>query len=79
MLAAFRRWIGDHSDEFMLVASAAEARAARASGKLGICFDIEGMTVLEDNPELVTLYSDLGVRWMLPVYNRAQLTGRRLS
>jgi membrane dipeptidase len=75
MLAAFRRWIGDHSDEFMLVASAAEARAARASGKLGICFDIEGMTVLEDNPELVTLYSDLGVRWMLPVYNRANSLG----
>jgi len=47
VLAAFRAWVNDHPEHYVLIGSAAEARQAKASGRLGVCFDIEGMTGLE--------------------------------
>lgn len=69
MLATFRQWIAGHGDWVQLVATAADAERCRATGKLGLCFDIEGMNALDGNLDLVRLYYDLGVRWMLLAYN----------
>ena len=75
MLALFRDWIARHADRLCLVTSVEGARAAKKAGKLGICFDIEGMDAVADQPNLVRLYYDLGVRWMLITYNRANAAG----
>jgi len=69
MLTAFRGWLAERPNEFMLVATASDARLAKSSGKLGVCFDIEGMSALDQNVDKVRLFYDLGVRWMLSAYN----------
>lgn len=75
MLATFRHWIADRPDRFVLAGTAKAVEQARADGKLAICFDIEGMNALDGNVDLVSLYYDLGVRWMLPAYNLASPAG----
>jgi membrane dipeptidase len=75
MLAAFRSWLAQRPDEFMLVATAGDARRAHAAGKLGVCFDIEGMSALDGNLDMVRLFYDLGVRWMLTAYNHRNAAG----
>jgi membrane dipeptidase len=69
MLAHFRRWAGAHADECMLIHSVADVRQAKATGKLGVSFDIEGGCALAGQLSMVQLYYDLGVRWMLIAYN----------
>jgi membrane dipeptidase len=75
MLSCFRRWITARADEYMLIHTAADAEAARDSGRLGICFDIEGMDALDGDPDKVRTFYDSGVRWMLATYNRSNLAG----
>lgn len=75
VLAHFRDWLARHAERYSLVRTTAEAREAKAQGKLGVCFDIEGMNALGGQADLVPLYYDLGVRWMLIAYNRANGAG----
>jgi membrane dipeptidase len=71
MLATFRRWVRQHPETLTLVGTAADVVQAKQEKRLGICFDIEGMSALEGRIEMVSLYYDLGVRWMLGTYNIA--------
>lgn len=75
MLAALRAWIADHPEDYVLAGTAAQIAAARAGGRMAILFDIEGMGAVDDQPDLVRLYYDLGVRWMLVAYNRNNRAG----
>ena len=75
MIAQFRRWIGLHSDQYHLVQSVEDVHLVRGSGRLGICFDIEGGNSLNADAGLVQLYYDLGIRWMLMAYNQNNLLG----
>lgn len=75
MLATFRRWIEQNADRFALGLSVKDILRTRAQAKLSVCFDIEGMNALDGNPDMVSLYYDLGVRWMLGVYNVANAAG----
>jgi membrane dipeptidase len=75
MLASFRRWLSKRPAEYLLVETADDLDRARSTGKLGVLFDIEGGCALGDNLSMVQLYYDLGVRWMLPAYNRANSLG----
>jgi membrane dipeptidase len=75
MLATFRRWISQHSDTVFSVATARDAVRAASAGKLGICFDIEGTAVLDGEIDMIQLYYDLGVRWMLTAYNHGNAAG----
>lgn len=76
MLAHFRRWIECHSEHFMLVDTAADIMVARTSGRLGVCFDIEGASCLDDGDlGLISLFHRLGVRWMLLAYNAGNRAG----
>lgn len=68
-VAAMRRWISRHADEYRLLHSAADLQDCREDGRLGVCFDIEGGTALNGQLPMVQLYYDLGVRWMLLAYN----------
>lgn len=68
-LAAYRRWIADHSDTYMLVGSLDEIETARQSGRFAMSFDIEGMNALGGDVNMVAVYHALGVRQMLFAYN----------
>lgn len=75
MLGALRHWIGARPDRYMVLEHAGNVRQAKDLGKLGICFDIEGMDALGGQASLVEVYYSLGVRWMLVAYNLANLAG----
>jgi microsomal dipeptidase-like Zn-dependent dipeptidase len=55
---------------YLLGRTAADLRAAKASGRLA-CMDVEGVQALGPQVSLVEFFYDIGVRWMLMVYNRA--------
>lgn len=75
MLAHFRRWLLARPDEYFLVETAGDVERAASNGKLGVFFDIEGANAVEDQPSLVQLYYDLGVRWMSLAYNLPNRVG----
>lgn len=75
MFAAFRRWLRMQSS-YALIEKVSDIENARAQGKLGIVFDIEGMVPLDKGDHgLVELFYDLGARWMLIAYNRNNAAG----
>lgn len=76
MAAAFRRWVARNSDRYQMVGSVEDIDAARAAGRLGLFFDVEGMAPLDEGDHgMVELLYDLGVRWMLVAYNRNNAAG----
>lgn len=75
MLAFLRSWVRARPDQFALVTRVEDVDALAASGRLGICFDLEGLHGVGDRVELVSLLYDLGVRWALLAYNRGNLAG----
>ncbi|MEX1148183.1 MAG: membrane dipeptidase [Sphingomonadales bacterium] len=74
-LAYFRAWISKNSDSYVVPHTVQDIRDARAAGKLSVVFDIEGMLAVDDEPALVQMYYDLGVKWMLIAYNRNNKAG----
>lgn len=75
MLAHFRRWIAARGDRFVLIESVGDIERARQTKRLAIGFDIEGANGIADQISLISLYYDLGVRWMLMAYNRNNRVG----
>lgn len=75
VLAAFRAWLKDRPDEFQLIDTVDDIEQARRQGKLAVAFDMEGANGIADQPSLLGLYYDLGVRWMLMAYNRHNRVG----
>lgn len=75
MIAHFRHWIRQRPDKYILLDSVADIEDARATGRLAIGFDIEGANGIADQLSLISLYYDLGVRWMLMAYNRNNRVG----
>ena len=74
-IAWFRHWLSQHGDEFALVESMVEVKAAKAAGKLAVAFDLEGSKMLLEDVAMVEVYRDLGVRQMHLVYNRNNSVG----
>lgn len=74
-LAAMRHWLLAHRQDYLLVETVDDIEAARAQGRLGVAFDIEGANAIGDQLSLIELYHALGVRWMLLAYNRNNLAG----
>jgi membrane dipeptidase len=70
-----RRWIAMRPDKYRLVQTVGDVHRCKADAKLGICFDVEGMSPVQDNPSLVQTFYELGVRWMLIAYNRNNRAG----
>ncbi len=75
VIATFRHWIKQHSNDYILVETTDDIERAVAEQKLGVCFDLEGGCVLADQLSMVELYYDLGARWMLIAYNRNNTLG----
>jgi membrane dipeptidase len=74
-LGSLRHWVKARPDEYLLLNSADDVEQAHATGRLAVGFDIEGANAVADQPSLVSLYYDLGVRWMLLAYNRNNRVG----
>ncbi len=75
MIAAMRRWLLARPGDYVLLEAASDVERARESGRLAVGFDIEGANAIGDQPSLVQLYYDLGVRWMLLAYNHNNAVG----
>jgi membrane dipeptidase len=74
-LARLRQWVRARPDLFVEALTTADIRRAHAEGKLAIGYDIEGMAPIQDELALISLFYDLGVRWMLIAYNRTNRIG----
>ncbi|HEY3047909.1 MAG TPA: membrane dipeptidase [Polaromonas sp.] len=70
VIAAFRANIAEQPGRFRLVSSVAEIKKAAAAGVLAVGFDLEGAMPLLEQPDMVALYRDLGVRQIHFAYNR---------
>lgn len=75
ILSFMRQWIAQRPDMYRLLSSVEDVRRCKASAKLGIVFDIEGMGLVKDDLSLVQTFYELGVRWMLVAYNRNNAAG----
>jgi membrane dipeptidase len=75
MLSSYRSWVKSHPDELILIESYDDIRRAKETGRLGICFDLEGLATLGGQLDLIDLYYDLGVRWSLIAYNKTNAVG----
>jgi membrane dipeptidase len=73
--ASIRHFVQQHSSEYLLGLSTVDIRAARQSGRLAVCLDVEGVYALGAQLSLVEFLYQIGVRWMLMVYNRRNLAG----
>ncbi|WP_024676282.1 dipeptidase [Pseudomonas syringae] len=69
VIAGFRQWLIKHPENFMLAGTLADLQRARVQDKLAVSFDLEGSNMLLQDPAMVRLYADLGVRQMLLAYN----------
>ncbi len=74
-LADMRHWLKARPDEYVLIDTPDDVERARATGRLAVGFDIEGANAIADQPSLVQMYYDLGVRWMLLAYNQNNRVG----
>jgi membrane dipeptidase len=74
-LASLRHWLKARPEQYILLNQPDDAKRARATGRLAVGFDIEGANAIGDQINLIELYYDLGVRWMLLAYNRNNRTG----
>jgi membrane dipeptidase len=68
-LAAYRSWILERSERFVLASSIEDIKMAKSSNRLALSFDIEGMNALNNDINMVGVYHALGVRQMLFAYN----------
>lgn len=75
VLAHFRHYVQRHPGRYMLIDTVADIHEAKRSGRLGVCFDLEGTCALGDQVSMVDLFYRLGVKWMLMAYNRNNSVG----
>ncbi len=73
--ASIRHFVKANPGDYVLGTTPAALREAKASGRLAVCMDVEGVFALGPQVTLVEFLYDLGVRWMLMVYNRRNLAG----
>jgi membrane dipeptidase len=66
---SYARQLEEMPDTAVLARTLEDVRAAQASGKIAVGFDIEGANALNGDLAMVSHYHDLGVRQMLLAYN----------
>ncbi|USX28803.1 dipeptidase [Oxalobacteraceae bacterium OTU3CINTB1] len=70
VIAGYRATIAAEPERYTLVSSVDDIIKAAADGRMAITFDLEGAMPLLDQPEMVALYAELGVRQIHLAYNR---------
>lgn len=67
--------ISSRSDVMMQVLTAADARAAKARGRVGVAFDVQGTNEIGNDAGNVARLKDLGIRTVQLTYNLKTATG----
>lgn len=75
VIAGFRHWLSQNGDRYIPLGTVEDISIARQEGKLAVGFNIEGCCAIDEQLSLISLYYDLGVRWMLMAYNQNNLAG----
>jgi membrane dipeptidase len=70
VIAGYRATIAANPERYVLVSSVDDIIQAAADGRIAITFDLEGAMPLLEQPEMVALYAQLGVRQIHFAYNR---------
>ena len=70
VIASFRAQILTQPETWSLVHTTHDIHAARQKGCLAVAFDLEGSIMLQDMPEMLEVFSTLGVRQIHFAYNR---------
>jgi membrane dipeptidase len=70
VIAGYRATIEADPERYVLVSSVDDIIQAAADGRIAITFDLEGSMPLLDQPDMVALYAQLGVRQIHFAYNR---------
>ncbi len=68
-LAAYRRYVLQNAEDFVLAAKVDDIHWAQRAGKLAVSFDIEGTNALDGELDRIDVFHALGVRQMLFAYN----------
>jgi membrane dipeptidase len=74
-IASWDSIIAFHGGLLAKVESAADIRAAREAGKLGLIYNFQDTTALEGDAERVDTFAALGVKVMQLTYNKRNLAG----
>ncbi|HEX8222992.1 MAG TPA: membrane dipeptidase [Allosphingosinicella sp.] len=67
--------LAEHKAHFMKIESAADIRAARAAGRLGLIYNFQDTTMLEGEPGRIGVFAALGVKQIQLTYNKRNLAG----
>ncbi len=70
VIAGYRATIAADPERYALVSSVDDIIQAAADGRMAISFDLEGALPLLEQPDMVALYAQLGVRQIHFAYNR---------
>jgi membrane dipeptidase len=70
VIAGYRATIAAEPERYVLASNVDDIILAAADGRIAIGFDLEGALPLLDQPEMVALYAQLGVRQIHFAYNR---------
>ena len=74
-MAEWDALIARHQAHFVKIESAADIRAARAAGKLGLIYNFQDTTMLEGDSAQVATFAALGVKQIQLTYNKRNLAG----
>jgi len=74
-LARQRAYIRKNSDKFVLIDSAEDFLRAKIENKLGLIFWFQGSTSLSNDVNMIEIYYQLGVRYILLSYNSRNSIG----
>lgn len=74
-VASWDRLIAEHSSLLAKIESAADIRAARDAGKVGLIYNFQDTTPLEADPAKVDTFATLGVKLIQLTYNKRNLAG----
>ena len=74
-IAYSEKMIVEHPDYFMKVLTAADLKAAKAAGRMGLIYGFQDTSALDGELSRLAMFHGLGVRIVQPVYNRRNLMG----
>ena len=69
-VACLSGYIDNNAERYQFIYNANDILTAKAAGKLGITFNVEGFYAMGNQLSLLSLYHRIGVRWALLAYNR---------
>lgn len=74
-IAGVDQWITDNGDSCLKVTSAADIRAAKASGRIGIIYNTQDTSLIGPELDRIAVLKGLGIRIVQLTYNLRNLSG----